>query len=32
MAASLEHPNIVPIHDAGEVEGLLYISMRYIEG
>ena len=32
MAASLEHPNIVPIHDAGEVEGLLYISMRFIEG
>ncbi|MGH2393082.1 MAG: serine/threonine-protein kinase, partial [Candidatus Limnocylindria bacterium] len=32
MAASLEHPNIVPIHDAGEVEGLLFISMRYIEG
>ena len=32
MAASLEHPNIDPIHDAGEVDGLLYISMRYIDG
>src|SRR5438477_5899411 len=32
LAASLEHPNIVPIHDAGEAEGLLYIAMRLIEG
>jgi tRNA A-37 threonylcarbamoyl transferase component Bud32 len=32
LAASLEHPAIVPIFDAGEVEGRLYISMRYVEG
>lgn len=32
LAASLEHPNIVPIHEAGEVEGVLYIAMRYVEG
>ena len=32
LAASLEHPHIVPIHDAGEVEGQLYIAMRYVEG
>jgi serine/threonine protein kinase len=32
MAATIEHPNIVPIYEAGEVEGLLYISMRYIPG
>ena len=31
LAASLEHPNVVPIHDAGEVDGRLYIAMRYIE-
>jgi YVTN family beta-propeller protein len=31
-AASLEHPNIVPIHAAGESEGQLYIAMRYVEG
>jgi class 3 adenylate cyclase/tRNA A-37 threonylcarbamoyl transferase component Bud32/tetratricopeptide (TPR) repeat protein len=32
MAAALEHANIVPIYDAGEAEGLLYLSMRYIQG
>jgi peptide/nickel transport system substrate-binding protein len=32
LAASTEHPGIVPIYDAGEVDGLLYIAMRYVEG
>jgi tRNA A-37 threonylcarbamoyl transferase component Bud32 len=32
LAASLDHPNVVPIFDAGEAEGLLYIAMRYVEG
>jgi serine/threonine protein kinase len=32
LAASLEHPNVVPIYDAGEVDGQLYIAMRYVEG
>src|SRR5689334_1956015 len=32
LAASLEHPNIVPIHAAGESEGVLYLAMRFIEG
>src|SRR5436309_7085351 len=32
LAASLEHPNIVPIHDAGEADGQLYIAMRFVEG
>jgi YVTN family beta-propeller protein len=32
LAASLEHPNVVPIHGAGEVDGQLYLVMRYVEG
>ena len=32
LAAGLEHPNVVPIHDAGEVNGQLYIAMRLVEG
>ena len=31
-AARLDHPNIVPVFDAGEADGLLYIAMKYIEG
>jgi serine/threonine-protein kinase len=32
MAAALDHPNIVTVYDAGEVEENLYISMRYVDG
>ena len=32
LAASLDHPNVVPVYEAGEVAGLLYIAMRYVEG
>jgi DNA-binding beta-propeller fold protein YncE/predicted Ser/Thr protein kinase len=32
LAALLDHPNIVPIHQAGEERGVLFLSMRYVEG
>jgi serine/threonine-protein kinase len=32
LAASLEHPNVVPIYDADEWEGVLFIAMKYVEG
>jgi serine/threonine protein kinase len=32
LAASLDHPNVVPISAAGEAGDELYIAMRYVEG
>jgi serine/threonine protein kinase len=30
--ASIDHPNIIPIYDAGDFDGLVYIAMRYVKG
>ena len=32
LAMSLEHPNVVPIYDAGDVDGRLYLAMRHVQG
>jgi serine/threonine-protein kinase len=32
IAAQLQHPNILPLHDSGEVNGVLYYVMPYVEG
>jgi serine/threonine protein kinase len=32
LAATLDHPNIIPIYDAGEADGFLYIAMRHVQG
>src|SRR5712691_4770867 len=32
LAASIEHPNIIPIFEAKEAQGRLYIAMRFVEG
>jgi YVTN family beta-propeller protein len=31
-AASIDHPNVIPIYYTGEHDGTLYIAMRYVEG
>jgi non-specific serine/threonine protein kinase len=30
--ASIDHPNIIPIYDAGDIGGMVYIAMRYVNG
>ena len=32
VAASIDHPSIIPIYEAGEEGGRLYIAMRYVDG
>jgi serine/threonine-protein kinase len=32
LAAALDHPNVLPIYDAGDVDGVLYLAMRYVSG
>ena len=31
-AAAVDHPNIIPIYEAGETDGALFIAMRYVQG
>jgi hypothetical protein len=32
LAAGFDHPNVVPIYEAGEEDGVFFIAMRYVEG
>jgi len=32
IAASMDHPNVIPIYDVGESDGLLYLAMRRVSG
>ena len=32
LAATLDHPNIIQVYDAGEADGFLYIAMRHVDG
>jgi len=32
LAASIEHANVIPVYEAGEDEGLLFIAMRLVDG
>jgi serine/threonine protein kinase len=32
LAASLDHPNVVPVYDAGDADGQVFIAMRFVDG
>jgi YVTN family beta-propeller protein len=32
LAAAIDHPNVLPVYDAGEADGVLWIAMRYVPG
>jgi serine/threonine protein kinase len=32
LTAAIEHPNVIPVYEAGESEGVVYLVMRYIPG
>ena len=32
VAAALDHPHVVPVYDAGEADGRVYVAMRYVAG
>jgi predicted ATPase/TolA-binding protein/predicted Ser/Thr protein kinase len=32
LIAAIEHPNMIPIYDAGDADGVLFIAMRYVDG
>jgi len=32
LAASIEHPNVLAVHEAGEARGQLFLAARYVEG
>ena len=32
LTANLQHPHILPLHDSGEAEGIVYYVMPYVEG
>ena len=32
VAAAIDHPHAIPIYDAGETDGLLYIVMQFVPG
>jgi serine/threonine-protein kinase len=31
-AAAVDHPNIIPVYDAGDAGGVLFIAMRFVHG
>ena len=32
LVASLDHPHVIPVYDADEIDGVLFLAMRYVPG
>jgi YVTN family beta-propeller protein len=32
LAAAIDHPNVLPVYDAGDTDGVLWIAMRHVDG
>ena len=32
IAGSIDHPNVIPVYEAGEVDGSLFLAMRWVDG
>src|SRR3954454_6407211 len=32
LTAAIDHPNVIPVYAAGELDGQLYLAMRYVDG
>ena len=32
LAAAIDHPNVLPVYEAGDADGMLFIAMRYVDG
>src|SRR3954466_10952912 len=32
LAAAIDHPNIIPVYEAGDVDGQLFLAPRYVRG
>ena len=32
LAASIDHPNVIPIYQSGEADGRLFVTMRWVDG
>src|SRR4051794_264031 len=32
LAAAVDHPNVIPVYEADDWQGTLYIAMRFVDG
>src|SRR3954451_11639113 len=32
LTAAIDHPNVIPVYAAGEIDGQLYLATRFVDG